>query len=158
MGPTAVGKSNITALLCLPRLASELSVGHCLTWEGENEVKEEEEEEHAKDGMNNKLVNPAADDGARHDGGCGRRHAAGVRRLSPGISWHGRWIKQANGRQIAVHATPLIVIVVETSSYCTIRYSISEAKYSKYDCFAYIRRNSIVQKIVHSRNWYNLHT
>jgi hypothetical protein len=38
------------------------------------------------------------------------------------------------------------------SSYCTIRYSIHEAKYSKYDYFAYIHSKSLVQKIVHSRN------
>ena len=77
-GPTAVGKSNNAALLCLPRLASELSVGHRLTWEGADEVVEEEEEEHAKDGMNNKLISPAADDGARRNGGCGRCCAAAV--------------------------------------------------------------------------------
>jgi exopolyphosphatase/guanosine-5'-triphosphate,3'-diphosphate pyrophosphatase len=46
----------------------ELSVGHRLAWEGADEVEEEEEEEHAKDGMNNKLVNPAVDDGAMRDG------------------------------------------------------------------------------------------
>ncbi len=40
MGPTAIGKSNIAALLCLPRLASELSVGHRLAWEGADEVEE----------------------------------------------------------------------------------------------------------------------
>jgi hypothetical protein len=80
-GPTAVGKSDVAALLCSPRLASELSVGHRLAWEGADEVveeEEEEEEEHAEDGTNNELVNPAADDGARRDGGCGRRRAAAV--------------------------------------------------------------------------------
>jgi hypothetical protein len=41
-------------------------------------VEEAEEEEHAEDGTNDKLVNPAADDGARRDGGCGRRCAAAV--------------------------------------------------------------------------------
>ncbi len=41
-------------------------------------MEEEEEEEHAKDGMNDELVNPATDDGARRDGGCGRRCAAAV--------------------------------------------------------------------------------
>jgi hypothetical protein len=59
-------------------LVSELSVGHCLAWEGADEVEEEEEEEHAEDGMNNKLVNPVADDGARHNGGCGRRRTMAV--------------------------------------------------------------------------------
>jgi hypothetical protein len=39
-------------------------------------VEKEEEKEHAEDGTNNKLVNPAADNGARHDGGCGRHCAA----------------------------------------------------------------------------------
>ncbi len=41
-------------------------------------MEEEEEEEHAKDGMNNELVNPMADDGTRCDRGCGRRCAAAV--------------------------------------------------------------------------------
>ncbi len=41
-------------------------------------MEEAEEEEHAEDGTNDKLVNPAADDGARRDGGCGRRCAAAV--------------------------------------------------------------------------------
>ncbi len=41
-------------------------------------MEEEEEEEHAKDGTNNELVNPAADNGARHDRGCGRRCAAAI--------------------------------------------------------------------------------
>jgi hypothetical protein len=77
-GPTAIGKSDVAVLLCSQRLASELSVGHRLAWEGADEVVEEEEEEHAKDGMNNKLVNPAVDDGARHNRGCRRRCAAAV--------------------------------------------------------------------------------
>ncbi len=41
-------------------------------------MEEEEEEEHAKNGTNNKLINPAADDGARRDGGCGRYHVAAL--------------------------------------------------------------------------------
>jgi hypothetical protein len=41
-------------------------------------VDEVEEEEHAKDGMNNKLVNPVADNGARCNGGCGRRRSVAV--------------------------------------------------------------------------------
>jgi hypothetical protein len=75
--------SNVAALLCLPRLTLELSVGHRLAWEGADEVEEEEEEEHAKDGMNNEIVNPAADDGARCNGGCGCRHAAAVATVAP---------------------------------------------------------------------------
>jgi hypothetical protein len=78
MGPTAVGKSNVAALLCLPRLASESSVGHRLAWEGADEMEEEEEEEHTKDGTNNELVDPVADNGTRCNGGCGRRHAMKV--------------------------------------------------------------------------------
>ncbi len=78
MGPTAVGKSDIASLLCLPRLASELSVGHRLAWEGADEVEEEEEEKHAKDGTNDKLVNPAADNGTRRDRRCGRRCAVAI--------------------------------------------------------------------------------
>ncbi len=62
----------------MPRLASELSVGHHLAWEGADEVEEEEKEEHAKDGMNDELVNPAADNGARRNGGCGCRCAVAV--------------------------------------------------------------------------------
>jgi hypothetical protein len=56
------------------------SVGHRLAWEGVDEVEEEEEEEeeHTKDGTNDELVNPAADDVARHDRGCGHHHAAAV--------------------------------------------------------------------------------
>ncbi len=41
-------------------------------------MEEEEEEEHAEDGAKDKLVNPAADNGARHDGGCGHRCATAV--------------------------------------------------------------------------------
>jgi hypothetical protein len=78
VGPTAIGKSNIAALLCLPRLALELSVRHRLAWEGADEVEEEEEEEDAKDGMNNELINPAADNGTRRDGGCRHHRAAAV--------------------------------------------------------------------------------
>ncbi len=56
----------------------ELSIGHRLRWEGADEVEEEEEEELAEDGTNDELVNPAADDGVRRDGGFGRRCAAAV--------------------------------------------------------------------------------
>jgi hypothetical protein len=62
----------------MPRLALELSIGHRLAWEGVDEVEEEEEEEHAKDGTNNKLINPAADNGARRNEGYGRRRAVAV--------------------------------------------------------------------------------
>jgi hypothetical protein len=41
-------------------------------------LNREEEEEHTKDGTNNKLVNSAADNGVRCNWGCGRRHAAAV--------------------------------------------------------------------------------
>ncbi len=78
MGPTAVSKSNVAALLCSLRLALELSVGHRLAWEGADEVEEEEEEEQGKDGTNEELVNPAVDDRARRDGGCGCRRAGAV--------------------------------------------------------------------------------
>ncbi len=83
MGPTAIGKSDVAALLCLLRLASELSVRHRLTWEGADEVEEEEEEEHAKDGTNTELVDPAADNGARRDGGCGRHRAGAIAAVAP---------------------------------------------------------------------------
>jgi hypothetical protein len=77
-GPTALGKSDVAALLCSPHLALELSVGHHLAWEEADEVEEEEEEEHSEDGTNDELVNPAADDSARRNGRCRRRHAAAV--------------------------------------------------------------------------------
>ncbi len=54
-----------------------MSVGHCLAWEGADEV-EEEEEEHAKDGTNDELVNPTADNVARRDRGCWHCCAAAV--------------------------------------------------------------------------------
>ncbi len=41
-------------------------------------MEEEEEEEHAKDGTKNKLINPVADDSVRCNGGCGRRRAVAV--------------------------------------------------------------------------------
>ncbi len=41
-------------------------------------MEEEEEEEHAKDGTNDELVNPAADDGTRRNGGCGRHCAMAI--------------------------------------------------------------------------------
>jgi hypothetical protein len=88
-GPTTVGKSNVTVLLCLPRLALELSVGHRLAWEGVDEVEEEEEEEHAEDGMNNKLINPAVDDGARCNKGSGRRRAVAVTAVAAVTVWLG---------------------------------------------------------------------
>jgi hypothetical protein len=77
-GPTTVSKSNIAALLCLPCLALESSVGHHLAWEGANEVKEEEEEEHAKDGTNDELANPTADDSARRNRRCKHRPTMAV--------------------------------------------------------------------------------
>jgi hypothetical protein len=170
-GPTAIGKSNVAALLCLPRLALELSIGHHLAWEGDDEVEEEEEEEHAEDGTNNKLVNPAADDGARHDGGSGHCHAAAITAVAAVAVWLGHVVSadlvQAYydadvgsnmPTDIKLQCTPhhLINVVdppssssllsLMMSSYRTIQYSIHEEKYSKYDHFAYIGRNSIVQK------------
>jgi hypothetical protein len=88
-GPTAIGKSNIVALLCLPCLALELSVGHRLAWEWVDEVEEEEEEEHAEDGTNNELVNPAADNGARRDGGCRRHRTMAVAAIAAVPVWLG---------------------------------------------------------------------
>ncbi len=93
---------------------------------------------------------------SRH-GRC-RRHSAvrpcGVCQLGPDILRRGRWIEQAYGRWIVVHAPlphwrhgpPLFPLLLSSStmlSYCTIQYSIHEAKYSKYDYFAYIRRKFI---------------
>ncbi len=52
-------------------------------------MEEEEEEEHAKDGTNKELVNPVANDDARRDGGCGRRHAAAVAAVAAVAVWSG---------------------------------------------------------------------
>ncbi len=41
-------------------------------------MEEEEEEKHAKDGTNDKLVNTTANNGVRHNVGCGCRRAAAV--------------------------------------------------------------------------------
>jgi hypothetical protein len=71
-------------------LASKFSVGHSLAWEGVDEVEEEEEEEeHAEDGTNNELVNPAAVDSARHDGGCRHHRAAAVAAIAAVALWLG---------------------------------------------------------------------
>ncbi len=132
-------------------------------------MEEEEEEEHAKDGTNNKLVNPAADNGARRDRRCGRRRAAAVAAIAAVAVRLGHVVsanlvqryRSANvglnkPTDVKLWCTPhhlinvvdppviVVVIVLTMSSYRSIRYSIHEAKYSKYDYFAYIRRNSIV--------------
>jgi hypothetical protein len=70
-------------------LASELFTGHRLTWEGADEVEEEEEEDHAKDGTNDELVNPAADDRTRCNGGCGCPRAAAVAAVAAVAVWSG---------------------------------------------------------------------
>ncbi len=131
-------------------------------------MEEEEEEERAKDG---KLVNPAADDGARCNGGCGRRRAAAVAAVTAIAvrSGHvvsadlvqvycGADVGSNKPTDVELRCTPHNLIVVvdppslsssstsTMSSYCTKQYSIHEAKCSKYDYFAYIRRKSIVQK------------
>ncbi len=89
-GPTTISKSNVAALLCLLRLALELSVRHHLALEAVDEVEEEEEEEeHAEDRTNNELVNPAVDDGTRCGGGCGRRCVAAVAVVATITVWSG---------------------------------------------------------------------
>jgi hypothetical protein len=141
--------------------------------EGADEVVKEEEEEHAKDGTNDKLVNSAVDDGTRRDGGC-RRHCAAAIAAVAAIPMRSGQVVSADLVQayrsadvgskklklrctphhlINVVAPPLTLLLLSIMlSYHTIRYSIHEAKYSKYDYSAYLRRKSIVQKIVHSRN------
>ncbi len=52
-------------------------------------MEEEEEEEHAEDGTNDKLVNPAVDNGARRDGGCGHCRAAAVTAVTTAAVWSG---------------------------------------------------------------------
>ncbi len=61
-------------------------------------MEEEEEEEHAEDGTNDELVNPAADDGARRDGGCGCRRAAAVAAIAAVAVWLGH-VVSANSVQ-----------------------------------------------------------
>jgi hypothetical protein len=140
-------------------------------WEGADEVEEEEEEELAEDGTNNKLVNPVVDDGARHDGGCGCHCTMAVAAVAA-VAVRSGHVVSADSVQaycgadigsnkptdvklrcmphhlINVVDPPLLSSLLSSTilSYCMIRYSIHEAKYSKYDYFAYIRRNSIVQK------------
>jgi hypothetical protein len=148
-----------------------LSFGHCLAWEGADEVEEEEEEEHAEDGTNNKLVNPTVDDGTRCKGGCGYRHAAAIAAVAAVAVQSGHVVSAdlvqaywgadvGSNKPMDVKSrctphtsltswTPLSSsssLLLTMSSYRTIRYYIHEAKYSKYDYFAYIRRKSIVQK------------
>ncbi len=50
---------------------------------------EEEEEEHAEDGMNNELVNPAVNNGARGEGESGRRHTTAVAAIAAIAVWLG---------------------------------------------------------------------
>ncbi len=140
-------------------------------WEGVDEVEEEEEEEHTEDGMNDKLVNPAANDGARRNGRCGHHRAAALATIAASAVWSGHVVSAESVQAIAARTSdqtrlrisncgarpttsstlwtpPLssLLSLLTMSSYRMIRYSIHEEKYSKYDYFAYIRRNSIVQK------------
>ncbi len=55
-------------------------------------MEEVEEEERAEDGTNDKLVNPAADDGTRRDGGCGRHCAAAVAAIAAVAVWSGHMV------------------------------------------------------------------
>ncbi len=51
-------------------------------------MEEEEEEEHAKDGTNDKLVNPTADNGTRRNRGCKRCCAAAVAAIAAvAVQW-----------------------------------------------------------------------
>ncbi len=59
---------------------------------------EEEEEEHAKDRMNDELINPAADNGTRCNGGCGRCHAAALAAI-PVIAVRSGHVVSANSVQ-----------------------------------------------------------
>jgi hypothetical protein len=87
----------------LATLGLGLSVGHCLAWEGADEVEEEveKEEEHAKDGTNDELVNPAVDNGMRHDGGCGRHRAAAVAAIAAIAVHQATWCSPTRSRYIA---------------------------------------------------------
>ncbi len=50
---------------------------------------EEEEEEHAEDGTNDELLNPAADNGARSNGRCRRHCTAAVAAIAAVAVWSG---------------------------------------------------------------------
>ncbi len=139
-------------------------------WGGVDEVEEEGEEEHAEDGMNGKLINPVVDDGTRCDKGCRRRRTMAVAAVAAVAAWLGHVVStnlvQAHcgmdvgsnmPMDIELRCTPHYLIDVVPPPHCCHRcrhqgcHHIVE-KYSKYDYFAYIRRNFIGQKIVHSRN------
>jgi hypothetical protein len=133
-GPTTIGKSDIAALLCLLRLALELSVGHCLAWEGANEVEEEEEEEHAEDETNNKLINPAADDGARHDGECRRHHARAIAAIAA-VTVRSGHVVSADLVQVYCGADVGLNKPTDVKLRCTLHHSLSSSS----------RRHHIVQ-------------
>ncbi len=61
-------------------------------------MEEEEEEEHAEDGTNDKLANPAADNGVRRNRGSGRRRAAAVAAVAAVAVWLGH-VVSANSVQ-----------------------------------------------------------
>ncbi len=52
-------------------------------------MEEEEEEEHAEDGTNNELVNPAADNCTRRDRGCSHHCATAVATVAAIAVWLG---------------------------------------------------------------------
>ncbi len=52
-------------------------------------MEKEEEEEHAEDGTNDKLINPAADNGARRGRGSGRHRAAAIATVAAVAVWSG---------------------------------------------------------------------
>ncbi len=52
-------------------------------------MEEEEEEEHAEDGTNDKHIYPATDNGARCNGGCGCHRAAAVAAIATVAVWLG---------------------------------------------------------------------
>ncbi len=136
-------------------------------------MEEEEEEEPTKNRTNNELVDSAADNGARHDRGCGCRCAAAVAAIAA-VAVRSGHVVSANLVQaycsadvqsnkptdvelrcmlhhlIDVADPPIVIVLVVVDdiviSYNTIFYGIQEAKYSMYDYFTYIRRKSIVQK------------
>ncbi len=131
-------------------------------------MENEKEEEHTKDGTNNKLVNPAVDDGGRRDGGCGCRcttaaAAVATAALRSGYMVFANLVQAYCGADVGSTKPTNVELwcmphhswtppssslssSLTMSSYPMIRYSIHEAKYSKYDYFACIRRKSIVKK------------
>jgi hypothetical protein len=125
VGPTAVGKANVAALLCLllwpwncPSDTTLHGRGR-MRWRRRRRKRRRRRRTPGMGQMTNLSIpwrttaRGAMGDAAplhhghhRHRHRCSAVRPCGVRRLGPGILRCGRWIEQAYGRQIAVHAPP----------------------------------------------------